>query len=251
MSKKKETEIVVHEESEFQIMKMGEGAIADLMAENLGQDGLSVQDLTRIKVPSGGGLSWTVPSIEGDKLQKELLGVIVFTQTTRTYWIESFDDTGGGAPPDCYSPDGVTGIGMMADQVKDGMCGNCPMSQFADDGSGCPCKEGRLIFMIMQDEILPTVIKAPVMSLKGAKKYLTGLTSRIQKVHSVYTRLTLAVDRNKKGIEYSKIIFEKVGDVERPEITDKYAKDLRPFIDQAAAKIASEARVNDVQSYSP
>jgi hypothetical protein len=227
---------------QFQMMQMQKGEIAEILRENLGEDSLSVQDLPRIVVPGSGGKIWTVPSVEGDVEMSDLVGIIVFTKVTRTYWEKSFDDTGGGEPPDCYSPDGVLGVGIIADSVKDHMCGNCPMSEFAKDGTGCPCKESRLIFMVMQDEILPVVIKAPVMSLKNAKKYLTGLTSRRQKVHSVYSTLTLEPDKNKRGIKYSKIMFSKSGDVENPALSAGYAEALRPFIDKAAAKIAQEGR---------
>jgi hypothetical protein len=245
--------VAVKDENQFEIMTMQPGEIGDILKENLGAGTLSVQDLTKIKVPGSGGKVWSVPSVEGDTNMNEIDGVIIFTKTVRTYWVDDFDTTGGGAPPDCYSPDGVQGIGMMADQVKDALCSDCPMSKFKEDGSGCPCKEGRLIFIVMKDEILPAVVKAPVMSLKEAKKYLTGLTSRRQKVHSVYTRLSLENANNRKGIKYSKIMFKKIGDVERPELTAAYAETLRPFIDAAAAHIASEARDDTAgaQAYDP
>jgi hypothetical protein len=240
MKKNEETALATVDATQFQIMKMDQNAIQSMLNENLGADSIAVQDLVRVKVPSGGGKIWTVPSIEGDHDVPELVGIIVFTKNIRTYWVSSFDDTGGGIPPDCYSPDGVKGIGEMANRIEGGLCENCPMSKFAEDGSGQPCKEGRLIFMVLRDEILPIVIKAPVMSLGNAKKYLLGLTSRVQRIHSVYTKLTLEADKNKKGMKYSKIIFEKVGDVENPELTEAYAKTLRPFIDQAAARIVSD-----------
>ena len=197
----KTKEVATIDKNQFQIMQMEKGEIADILHENLGEDSLSIQDLIRIVVPGSGGKMWAVETIEGEKEMAELLGIIVFTKVTRTYWEKSFDETGGGEPPNCYSPDGVMGVGEIADTVKDHMCGNCSMSEFAKDGSGCPCKENRQIFMVMQDEILPVVIKTPVMSLKNAKKYLTGLSSRRQKVHSVYTSLTLFPTKNKKGIK--------------------------------------------------
>ena len=248
MAKKDETALVVPEDTQFQIMKMGESDIKAMLHENLaGGDSISVQDLPRVKVPSGGGTVWSVPSVEGDKNMEHLEGVIIFTKNTRTYWEQSFDDTGGGIPPDCYSLDGVTGIGIMADLTPGALCADCEMYKFKEDGSGRPCKEGRLIFMVTQEEILPIVIKAPVMSLGNAKKYLLGLTSRVQKVHSVYTKLSLVADKNKKGMKYSKIIFEKIGDVEQPQLTQAYAETLRPFIDQQAAKIMTEP----VADYTP
>ena len=238
----KTKEVATIDKNQFQIMQMEKGEIADILHENLGEDSLSIQDLIRIVVPGSGGKMWAVETIEGEKEMAELLGIIVFTKVTRTYWEKSFDETGGGEPPNCYSPDGVMGVGEIADTVKDHMCGNCSMSEFAKDGSGCPCKENRQIFMVMQDEILPVVIKTPVMSLKNAKKYLTGLSSRRQKVHSVYTSLTLFPTKNKKGIKYSQIVFTKSGDVEDPTLTAAYAKSLRPFLEKQATRMAQEMR---------
>lgn len=239
MSKK---EIATVKENQFQIMQMEKGEISDILHENLGEDSLSIQDLTRVVVPGSGGKTWSIETVEGEKEMNELLGIIVFTKVTRTYWVKSFDDSGGGEPPNCYSPDGVMGVGEMADTVKDHMCGNCPMSEFAKDGTGCPCKESRQLFMVTQSEILPIVIKTPVMSLKNAKKYLTGLSSRRQKIHSVYTKLTLFPTKNKKGIKYSQIVFTKSGDVENPTLSAAYAKSLRPFLEKQATRMAQETR---------
>ena len=240
------TKEVTEIKNQFQIMQMQKDEIAEILHENLGEDSLSVQDLPRIVVPGSGGKMWTVDTVEGEKEMAELLGIIVFTQITRTYWEKSFDETGGGEPPNCYSPDGVMGIGEIADTMaKDNMCGNCPMSEFAKDGTGCPCKENRQVFMVMQDEILPVVIKTPVMSLRNSKKYLTALSSRRQKVHSVYSSLTLVPTKNKKNIKYSQIAFKKSGDVEDPVLTAAYAKSLRPFLETQATKMAQEKRTQN------
>ena len=48
-------------------------------------------------------------------------------------------------------------------------------------------------------------------------------------------------------------MFKKIGDVERPDLTAAYAETLRPFIDEAAAHIASQARDDEsgAQAYDP
>ena len=97
--------------NQFAIMNLGKNEIAEILTENLGGAGLNVTDLTIVKVPSGGGVMWEIPGIEGLQHAKEIEGVIIFTQSTRAYWPDSFDDTGGGSPPQCMSTDAVTGIG--------------------------------------------------------------------------------------------------------------------------------------------
>lgn len=222
--------------STFAIMKYKKGEISNILRGNMGTDALSAMDLPQISVPAGGVTTFIRPTIDGELEQKELTGIIICTQHTRAYWAQSFDQTGGGTPPDCVSEDGDIGIG-----VPGGECGTCPFSQFgsADNKRSKACQEKRLLFFLMSDEILPIVVKAPATSLKGAKQYLMGLTSRGMKLHSVYTTLTLEKDKNKDGIAYSKIIFKKAGEVEAPDVLEAYAEQIKPFLVKAVRDIAA------------
>ena len=65
MPKKAET-LPAEVGSQYQIMTMDPSEIKDIMAENMGGEQLSVSDLTIIKVPSGGGTTWSIPAIDGD-----------------------------------------------------------------------------------------------------------------------------------------------------------------------------------------
>ena len=67
-----------------------------------------------------------------------------------------------------------------------------------------------------------------------------GLISKQKFVHSVYTELTLETDKSADGIEYPKINVRKVGDVENPEITDAYAKMIKPHLKREAKKVVQE-----------
>ena len=233
MAKKENTELALAEtdQSQFAIMTMEQNEMKELLAENLGNDTLSVSDFDRVTVPPGGGLVWTIPSIDGEKHTDEIVGIIIHTQIVRAYWESEF--TGGGAPPDCRSEDGLIGVGNPG-----GQCLGCPYNSFEENGGAKACSESRLIFMLLKDETLPIVIKAPVMSLKNARQYLRGLTSKRRLVHSVYTSLKLEKDKNKQGIAYSKIVFSKVGDVEKPDITKAYAQAIKPFITKTASELA-------------
>jgi hypothetical protein len=165
-----------------------------------------------------------------------VVGIVIATQHTRAYWKESFDETGGGTPPDCVSEDGETGIGAPG-----GECAGCPLAQFgsAEKGSGKACSEKRLVFMALPDEILPVCFKAPPTSLKNAKSYLMGLTSRGKKLYEVLTAITLEKDKSKsQGITYSKMVFRKVGDVRNKELIAAYATAIKPYLIKAAREIA-------------
>jgi hypothetical protein len=222
---------------QFLVMQIEPDDVGLTLQENLGETSLTVNDLPRIVVPGSGGTSWTIPTIEGEKMADKITGIIIFTKIVRTYWEGKFD--GGGTPPDCFSLDGKHGMGIWAEKSKDGKCDNCPMSDFADDGTGCPCKENRLIFMVLHDEILPVVVKAPPTSLANAKEYLLKLSSRLKKTHSVYTTLKLETDKNASGIKYSKITFAKTGDVENPQLMASYAENIRPYLAPVARQYAT------------
>lgn len=227
------TAVAVRNDDQFKVMTIDGNKIKTIIKDNLGADGLKLSDLERITVPSGGGIVWEVPGLEGLETTKELTGIMIASQTGRKFWTQSFDETGGGTPPDCYSPDGVTGIGSPG-----GECATCPNAQFgtADNGRGRgqACSEFRSILMVLKDEILPVVITAPAMSLSPIRKYLRGLVSRQLPLHAVYTRLTLEKDKNKDGITYAKIVPVKVGDVENPDIIKSYADNIKPYLVQVA-----------------
>lgn len=230
-------EIVTQEENQYAIMQMQKGEIGEILNENLAGEQLTPQDLESIGVPAGGGTTWTVPTIDGEIETKHIDGIIVLTQITRAYWETPF--SGGSEPPVCSSKDGRSGIGTPG-----GDCYSCPYNEFGSadkgEGRGKACSEKRFLFVITQNETLPIVIKAPAMSLKGAKKYLFGLTSQRKNMHSVYTRLTLEKDKNQDGIDFSKIVFTKIGDVENPELTKAYADGIKPHLMSVASKAGVE-----------
>jgi len=233
----KDTKDVAVKEN-FAIMEGNITDITDMIAENIGDDTITMGDLTKIVFPSGKSTTWTIPDIEsesGEIETKKILGVIVKTQHTRQYWETEYD--GGNNPPDCASEDGITGIGTPG-----GNCMECPFSEFGSDAKerGKACHEKRLIFIVLKDDILPTIISAPASSLKNVRTYLFGLTSKRKFVHSVYTEVALVTDKNEDGIDYPKITMRKAGNVETPETTAAYAAAIRPFLTRTVRKMVNE-----------
>jgi len=75
----------------------------DIINENLKNQPLSHQLFDIIKAPTGGTTVFTIPDIDGDDIQKELVGVILDYDTPRAYW-ETAEPI-EGTPPNCFSPD--------------------------------------------------------------------------------------------------------------------------------------------------
>lgn len=207
--------------------------------DNLGGEPISMTDLVRIKVPSGGGTTWEVPTVEGDdELVKEIQGIIIFSKMTRAYWVDEF--TGAKNPPDCSSDDGIIGRGDPG-----GLCVNCPMAQWESSPKGDgnqACKKVQLLFVMVPGNVLPYLIPVPPGSLKNVRKYMVGLSGKGISYSQCVTSFKLTKADSKKGITYSQIV---------PAIVDRIPTQLvgqvKSFIDQnrgsfAAAKIS----VNDV-----
>jgi hypothetical protein len=254
MAKKSDSkELVVRAES-YPIMGPEAKNAIQLINENLGGEQLSPLDLERIRVPAGGVPVWTIPTVEGEQHEEEFVGIVLKTKTTRQMWRTPFGD-GEKAPPDCVSEDGMSGVGDPG-----GPCLGCAYNQWGSiklidpsekDTKKKACQEKRMIYTILEGQILPHVVVAPAMSLKPSRKYLVGMTSATKRLHSVYTRFSLERGTNPKGIDYCKIIMNKVGDVEHPEETAAYAAAIEPYLTfsvddlRAANDLRDEAGVDE------
>jgi hypothetical protein len=176
---------------------------------NLAGDEVGIGDLDRVKVPAGGGTTWTVQGIDGEKQVKFLEGIIVHVARRRAYW-ESANPT--GEQPDCSSTDCITGVGDPG-----GPCMSCPLNQFgtavkqgggSGSGRGKACKESTLLFLLRPGANLPEVVVVPPGSLKPVKQYRLKLTLPY---FSAITRLELEKVSNKDGIAYARIKPTLVG----------------------------------------
>lgn len=185
----------------------GNADLTNVMHDNLGEGGVTAFDLDRVKVPSGGGKAWEIPSLTDDvEIARTFDGIIVHWREPRAYWEKALDDSGGGTPPDCNSQDGKLGIGNPG--------GNCQTCQYAQFGTamkggvatpGQACKQMRLMFVLREDGLLPLALFAPPTSLKGMRKYFLRLASQGKRFSDVVTRFSLAQTDNQGGIEYSYI----------------------------------------------
>jgi len=78
MAKGATTELVPFKER-FELALSGGAKMGELLRQNLGGEEVKATDiLDRIKVPSGGGTFWTVPTLDGEKSEKYLAGVRKF-----------------------------------------------------------------------------------------------------------------------------------------------------------------------------
>ena len=217
---------------DYAIIKQ-EAELREVIKANLGSSGLSAFDLDRIRIPSGGGNSWTIPSIEGDTQAKEIAGVIVFWKDARRYWKEKLEDAGEAAP-DCYSEDALNGFGSPG-----GVCEECPFSKFgSSEKGGQACQLRRQLYLMRSTDLLPVVLDLPVTSLMPIRKYFLRLASAGIPYWGVETGMTLNSVRNAAGIKYSIVsptMKQRIG----PETVGKIRKlvdELKPALTKKRVK---------------
>ena len=203
-------------------------SVLQTIRENIGNDRITDRDLDRITVPLGGGLNWTVPTLEGEDSAKTLDGIVVHWTARRAYWATGME-VGGNTPPDCSSHDGETGYGNPG-----GECLSCPLNQWgsAEGGNGKACKEKRMLFLLRASDLLPIVIQAPSTSIQPIKKYLLRLASQGLPYWSVMTKLSLEKASNGAGIAFSRISPQAAGPVpeEQRGMLAEYVKAIKPII---------------------
>lgn len=213
------TGLSVIETSAYPILVPG-NEILDLIASNLGSDQVSEFNLPQIKVPAGGGTSWSIPTATGeDETKAEFEGIIAHTLHQRNYW--SSQDPSGD-PPDCTSRDMIRGVGDPG-----GDCATCPMNEFKSSKNerGKGCKEVWRLFVVRPGEAMPVVVSVPPGSLKAFLKFRLLLKLPIWQT---VTWFGLERTKNADGITYSQIKFRQVGVV---------PGDSLPMLREYAAKL--------------
>ena len=222
----------------YAVLQADQGALGEMLATNVGPGGLSVFDLDTVKTPAGGGTTFTVPSVDGEEEAKELRGVLVGFKDMRSYWRTGFDESGGGTPPDCSSQDMVHGEGDPG-----GECARCPYSKFGTAGRAQACQQRRLLFLVREGDLLPIVVSVSPASLKPVRQFFLRLASHGVPYYGVLASLTLAKDKNRDGIAYSKITIAMAGRLSSEEAARmrSYSEALRPAIERVQLQDSAAA----------
>jgi hypothetical protein len=197
----------------YAVLKSSPEDLREILMANVGTAGMSDFDLDRLRVPAGGGLTWEVPGLAGTEPAKSVEGVVVSWHDARAFWESGLETSGGGAPPDCSSSDGITGQGAPG-----GACASCPQAQFGSappkEGKaarGQACKLSKLLFLVQPDTLLPLVVVGPPSSLRNLKCYMLRLSSQAIPIHGVVTALELEPATSRDGHRHSVIVPRFIG----------------------------------------
>jgi hypothetical protein len=225
-------ELTVYDANQFAVVGNDSQETMQIIRDNLGNGGLSVFDLDRIKVPAGGSKTWTMQTVDGEVEVKSIDGIIIYFRDTRAYWPQSFADSGGGTSPDCASHDGLIGIGTPG-----GACARCPLAQFGSGGEGQACKQVRMLFVLREHDMLPVVVALPPTSIKPVRQYFMRLASANQPIYGVVTSLTLETTKSTGGINYSRVVPSRLASLSPEQLArvKSYVAEIKPNLDQVTA----------------
>lgn len=211
-------------------------ALADI-ASNIAMEPLRAADLDRLKVPAGGGTAWEVQTLEGVRSEKALRGIVLASKLGRSYWAEEFG--GENNPPDCLSLDGLLGKGNPG-----GACDACPFNQYesAKKGKGKACKETRTVMILLEGDLLPTVLRIPPSSLKAWRGYMMRVSKSGKRVQHVVTEMTLNKTKSGDGIAYAEILFNAAGLLTPEQVAgiESYIASVASSLEAAHADVVAE-----------
>ena len=208
--------------------------IAEALQANLATgETLRESDLTRVKVPGGGGTRWTIPSVTGEESADEIVGVLVYYAPRGVLW-PSQDP--GKSLPVLISSDLRTArkvgddIGDLDPRVLDSMHlgggvydfrgtaegGKNIYNDFGSgkNGIGKRAKESRVICLLRENDTFPLLINAPPGSLKTVAPFVKKLP--VAHFRAVVA-LKLAKVKSKGGIDYAQIVPTMVGQLSSEE----------------------------------
>lgn len=230
------TDLTIYD-SQYPAIAAGDVAgVASVIAENMGDDGLTPFTLDRIKVPAGGGKFWELPGLETERAAQTLDCIVLHWHPIRTYWQKRPDDERrdeDNTPPDCKSDDGKVGVGAPG-----GECATCPLNEWdsGPSGRGKACSEKRRLYVLQPGSYLPDLLTLPPTSLQGWAEYKRRLSKSAVPYYGVITKISLEQQKGGSGDMYSRAVFS-LGAVLSHEQTAR----VRVFRDSVIAMLATAA----------
>lgn len=241
----KQNNLAVVETPKFELAVL-DGAnqenLEELIKENFGDVEItSIFD--RVKFPTGGALNFELPGEDPENpiLVPEIVGVILDHHRVNAYWPGEF--TGEGNPPQCYSHDGVHGMGNPG-----GLCATCPLNKPGTKGEKRKaCKNMWRLFMLTSGEAFPMMLTLPPTSVGAFYKFLKAFTFKNRlKLNQAVVKVGLRRVKNANNVPYAEATFsvvEKLPDETYARIK-AYAEAMKPILRRPPAVRAGEAAVD-------
>jgi hypothetical protein len=216
-----------------------------------------VGDLIKIPTPTASPNAavqkWIVPDgVGGETMQADVTGILCFICKRGVLW-PSYEVTKGGQPV-LVSDDLVTArqIGPIPPDMVDTLnkfkigegvyqWDKLPYNEFGSgkDGRGKRCKEQRLLFLLREGDVYPTLVTAQPGSLKSLRQFIMRLP-QAAKVPYWQCVISLSLEKapNSAGQDYCRIVPKLVG-----TLTAEQGAVIKSKFTDVLAKIASRVDV--------
>lgn len=220
------------------------------------ESGVRIFDLQKLKVPSGGSVTWMVPQLGGEMAARQLDVVIAHVQGRQRAWWNTEPGVISNTPPNCTTNNGVIGIGnnsLDGNPAADGehKCMDCPWSRMGSKrmpgggtGRGSDCANFARVFCFTPDSVMPIMLKVPPASLAALSKYNVELLSARRAPYSVVTRLTLEKMTNPDGQPYARILVSFIGDLPADQV--EHFKSMSAYLRDQVASVVFDVTPEDV-----
>lgn len=217
------TALTIYDPSQMAVLREPESL--GVMQAALNEMGITQFQLGRVRVPGGGMTAFQVPTLEGEDVVQEMDIVLAWVKGNEKAWYrQSFDESGGGTPPDCSSHDGVTGFGNNElDGSPDAepqsyQCASCHWNQWgskraAEGGTrkGKDCADLSFMYFFYGEGRLPMLMVVPPTSGKALLDYNIKLMNFGRSPYGVVTRMSLRRVEGDGVPNYAVLQFSAVG----------------------------------------
>lgn len=188
--------------------------VIEVIRENLGNAGVQISNLDKVKVPAAADTVFKIDFGEGVQRVESITGMILLAPEQNAYWPLPIEEA-PNARPVCYSSDAINGYGDPFDAgvVGNHKCMNCPKKDWQTDfkGRGKACRDLRPLFLLREGEYLPIVVQVPRTSLVRVRNYFTMLSRIGAPYYSAITEIGLDTEKKEGTPEYSILTFKLVG----------------------------------------
>ncbi len=163
---------------------------------------------------------------------REFCGHILYWHNANQYYSTAYGE-GDSPVPDCFSSDGIGSEGGQFMQA--GPCRNCPLNKFgsAPDGVAKACQNTIRMYVLVDGEVIPCLLKAPPSSLGKKDALMRWLTSAPNiaakagmgtKYQPIHVKFTLRKKEFNSGMSASVIGIETVRVLDRTADADKLGR---------------------------
>lgn len=233
---------------EFPLLQ-GSGGVSDAIAANFGSGfHMSEQDLTSVKIPSGGSTSWSIESASGEESVKEIIGLWVHKAYRGVLW--PTEEPGANQP--VMVANTMTHASLVGDDfgdldpsildnfkrddgsydwrsLTDGPSPKHPLGFGSGKNGSKRVNEYQMLCVLRPETILPLMVRITPGSFRSLSSFLFQLVDQGIPFYRAVIGLSLTKAANKTGQTFSQVSFRLVDQIteeQGDQVLETYVKSL-------------------------